>query len=84
MNNRKVGLIAIIIILLSFISCNNDKVEFTEKDNHVIDSIYKLKRKELKGRIDTLCDSVYQVEYPLYIDSIKKIRKKEILDLIGK
>ena len=66
-----------------FISCENDKQTFTEKEYKVIDSLYNLKINEYKDTLDTMCDSVYQKVYPQYVDSIKVIRKREILDLIG-
>ena len=77
--------IAIILISIAFFtSCDNVKKEFSEKERNVIDSIYRIKKKKLKIKLDSLCDSVYKTDYPILIDSIKKIRKEEILDLIEK
>jgi len=82
--NKTLTILVTLMFFVLFSSCNNVKKDFTEKERMVIDSVYRIKKKELKGRLDSLCDSVYQAEYPVYVDSIKKIRKKEILDLIGK
>lgn len=82
--NKTLTILVALMFFVLFSSCNNVKKDFTEKERMVIDSVYRIKKKELKGRLDSLCDSVYQAEYPVYVDSIKEIRKKEILDLIGK
>ena len=66
-----------------FISCQNDKKTFTEKEYKVIDSLYNIRINSYADTLETMCDSVYQKVYPQYVDSIKVIRKREILDLIG-
>ncbi len=70
--------------LFQFSSCTDDNSSLTEKESNAIDSLYNLRKKEIKSRLDTICDSVYQTEFPNIVDSIKAIRKKEILDLLGK
>lgn len=82
-SNIKYILILFAIITILFSSCNEDKKIFTDDEFKTIDSLYNLRKKEIKTRLDTICDSVYNAEYPIMVDSIKSIRKKEILDLIG-
>jgi len=72
----------LLFIILSSNSCREEKKSFTSNEYQIIDSLYKIKKKAIKTKLDSLCDSVYNSEYLILIDSIKIIRKKEILDLI--
>ncbi len=71
-----------LFIATIFFSCQEDKKSFTQEENKIIDSLYRIKIKELRPRLDTICDSVYNLKFPVYVDSIKEIRQKEIIDLI--
>ena len=71
------------ITIFLFSSCNSDNKAFTEKEYDIIDSLYNIRKKEYKKTLDSLCDSVYKAEFPIMIDSIKIVRKREILDLIS-
>ncbi len=75
-------LISLICITVS--SCTNDKRIFTRDEFNAIDSLYKLELANNKGKLDSLCDSLYQVNYSRMVDSIKVVRKREILDLLKK
>ena len=82
--NRLIPFFSFVLFMtFLFISCENDKNSFTEKEYKVIDSLYNLRINSYADTLDTMCDSVYQKVYPQYVDSIKVIRKREILDLIG-
>ncbi len=83
--NKKILLWIIYICFLGFFcfSCGESNKAFTTEEYKIIDSLYRVKLKESKGKMDSLCDSVYNAEFPVMVDSIKQVRKKEILDLIG-
>jgi len=74
----------LLIVFISSLSCTDNKNSYTEEEYKIIDSIYYVRKKEYKTKLDTLCDSIYNKNFPVMVDSIKKIRKKEILDLIKK
>ncbi len=74
----------IFLFLIVFISCQGEKNTFTEEENKIIDSLYRIRVKELGPRLDSVCDSVYNLKFPIYVDSIKQVRQKEIIDLIQK
>ena len=63
-------------------SCGKTDKAFSEDEKKIIDSLYRVKLNKSKSKLDSICDSVYQAQFPIFIDSIKKLRKKEILDLI--
>ncbi len=73
-----------LILFITVLSCTNDKRIFTRDEFNAIDSLYKLELANNKGKLDSLCDSLYQVNYSRMVDSIKVVRKKEILDLLKK
>ena len=76
-----------IFIVLSgffYFSCGDSNKTFTDEENKIIDSLYRVRLKESKAKLDSICDSVYNAEFPVMVDSIKKIRKKEVLDLIAR
>jgi hypothetical protein len=85
MNRKPLFLIIFIVLsgLFSF-SCEESNKTFTDEENKIIDSLYRVKLKESKTKMDSICDSVYNAEFPVMVDSIKKIRKKEVLDLIAR
>ena len=76
--------LAILTGIFHFSSCNDGDNTLTIKENNIVDSLYKIQKKELKNKLDTICDSVYNAQFPVFVDSIKAIRKKEILDLMEK
>ncbi len=67
-----------------FSSCDENDNVLSEKESNIVDSLYRIKKKELKSKLDTICDSVYNAQFPIFVDSIKAVRKKEILDLMEK
>ena len=71
-----------LFIAVIFFSCQGDEKTFTREENKIIDSLYRIKIKELRPKLDTVCDSVYDLTFPVFVDSIKKVRQKEIIDLI--
>ena len=79
---NKLMFVFLLIDIIFLTSCGDDQKSFTSEEYKIIDSIYRIKKKEYKTTLDTLCDSVYNAEYPIMVDSIKVVRKKEILDLI--
>ena len=83
MNNRpKLWIIFIFVLSFFSVSCEQSNKTFSEEETRIIDSLYRVKVKESKARMNSICDSVYNAEFPVMVDSIKKVRKKEILDLI--
>ena len=83
MNRRSLFWMFFVFILSFFsFSCGESNKTFTEEENKIIDSLYRVRLKGSKAKMDSLCDSVYNAEFPIMVDSIKKVRKKEILDLI--
>ena len=83
MNNRSgLWIIFVFILTLFSISCEQSNKSFSEEETKIIDSLYRVRVKESKAKMDSICDSVYNAEFPVMVDSIKKVRKKEILDLI--
>ncbi len=84
MKSSNIFLVFILLSIYSFSSCTKEKNVLTDKEIKIVDSLYRLKKKEIKSKLDTICDSVYNAQFPIYVDSIKAVRKKEILDLIQK
>ncbi len=84
MKSSNIFLVFILLSIYSFSSCTKKKNVLTDKEIKIVDSLYRLKKKEIKSKLDTICDSVYNAQFPIYVDSIKAVRKKEILDLIQK
>ncbi len=82
--SRKLVFCTTFICLLSIVlfSCGKNKKAFTDEEKKIVDSLYRIKMKDSKAKLDSVCDSVYNAEFPVMVDSIKKVRKKEILDLI--
>jgi len=74
--------IYILVFFAFLLSCGDDKNSFTEEELKTVDSIFIIRKKELTPVLDSLCDSIYKKEFELMVDSIKEVRKKEILDLI--
>ncbi len=74
----------ILLVFITILSCTNDKRIFTRDELNAIDSLYKLELANNKEKLDSLCDSLYQVNYSKMVDSIKVIRRREILDLLNK
>ena len=82
MKSSNIFLVFILLSIYSFSSCTKEKNVLTDKEIKIVDSLYRLKKKEIKSKLDTICDSVYNAQFPIYVDSIKAVRKKEILDLM--
>ena len=85
--SKPILLLTSLVVLTSvfhFSSCTDNDNSLTEKETSIIDSLYKIRKKEMKGKLDTICDSVYNAQFPIFVDSIKAVRKKEILDLMDK
>lgn len=79
---KTVFFILIFLILISFNGCSNEENNLTDEEFRVADSLFRIREPELQTKLDSVCDSVYKVQYPKMVDSIKKIRMKEISDLI--
>ena len=63
-------------------SCVKTNKTFSDEERKIIDSLYSVKLSKSKTKLDSICDSIYKSEFPVLVDSIKAVRKKEILDLI--
>ncbi len=75
----------LVLFVLSFVtSCVNDNKIFSRDELELIDSLYKLELSTNKEKLDSVCDSIYQSNYVKMVDSIKEVRKREILDLLKK
>jgi hypothetical protein len=72
----------IFLIFISFYGCSNEENNLTDEEFRVADSLFRIREPELQTKLDSVCDSVYKIKYPKMVDSIKKIRMKEISDLI--
>lgn len=79
---KAVLFVLIILFFISILACSNEENNLTDEEFRVADSLFRIKEPELQSKLDSVCDSVYKAQYPKMVDSIKKIRMKEISDLI--
>lgn len=79
---KTVFFVLLFLFLISFIACSNEENSLTDEEFRVADSLFRIREPELQTKLDSVCDSVYKAQYPKMVDSIKKIRMKEISDLI--
>jgi len=79
---KAVLFVLIILFFISILACSNEENNLTDEEFRVADSLFRIKEPELQSKLDSVCDSVYKEQYPKMVDSIKKIRMKEISDLI--
>ncbi|MEZ4907617.1 MAG: hypothetical protein R2771_08280 [Saprospiraceae bacterium] len=81
----KCKILSIIITSLFFIitSCDSNHTELDNEERKMADSLYKVRAKENVSYLDSICDSVYNAEYPTMVDSIRILRMKEIDALIS-
>jgi len=79
---KAVLFVLIILFFISILACSNEENNLTDEEFKVADSLFRIKEPELQSKLDSVCDSVYKAQYPKMVDSIKKIRMKEISDLI--
>ena len=72
-------LVLFAFILFSLGACTEPPPPMlTSKDRNIVDSLSKLKAKELKPFYDSLCDATFDQEVEKAIDSIMRVRLVEI------
>lgn len=74
--------ILLLFTIIILFSCENSQRQLTDQELMMVDSIFQIKSRDQDKLLDSLCDSVHNVNYPIMVDSIKKVRQKEIMDLI--
>lgn len=70
------------VFLLTFLSCGKEsKVQMSQKERSIADSIYLKKRVEIDSLVDSLCSQRYDSIYKEMYDSILEERLKTIRKL---
>lgn len=80
MKNRSLFLLTFICLL--FIACTAPEHSFSAEELKIIDSLYTIEKDTVELIMAEECDSMYLEVYETIVDSIKTVRKREILDII--
>ena len=77
-------LCSLIVLLISFSSCEEPPYELGPSDYKMLDTLVRKEIVLMKGDLDSLCELRYDNLVANAKDSIMKIRKQEIKDKLGK
>jgi len=81
---RSLKIILSIVLIYVFSSCEPIQHSFSAEELKLIDSLYKDTRDSAEVEMKIKCDSIYFAKFDSTVDSLTKIREKEILDIISK
>lgn len=71
------------IVLLGVMACQPIEPSFSSEELRVVDSLYQLRKDTVELEMKERCDSIFLEVYDDMVDSLKALRKKEIMDIIG-
>lgn len=69
--------------ILAMVSCQPAEHSFTTEELKLIDSLYQIKKDTVEIQMKAECDSVFLEVFNEVVDSLKEVRRKEIMDIIG-
>jgi len=74
-----------LLFVLIFMSCSAPapEVKLSSTDYKNIDSLLKVKKRELNVEIDSICKVINKVEYEKAVDSIAELREKDIKEILN-
>ena len=81
---RSLKIILSIVFLYVFSACEPIQHSFSAEELKLIDSLYKETRDSVESEMKIECDSMFISKFDSTVDSLIKIREKEILDIISK
>jgi len=64
-------------------SCEPAEHNFTAEELKLVDSLYNSQKDSIVALMKEKCDSLFLENYDAIVDSMKEVRKREILDIIG-
>lgn len=64
-------------------SCEPAEHNFTAEELKLVDSLYNTQKDSVEALMKEQCDSIFIEVYDGIVDSMKEVRRKEILDIIG-
>ena len=70
--------IMVLIAALAFYACGETQAPLDADTRIKIDSTILAQTTKARQEIDSLCKAAEQTQLPMLVDSIKKVRKKEI------
>lgn len=71
-----------ILICVSFLSCGDyAAMEQAETNRRTADSFFLVHKDSLSKQLESFCDSVYEKQYDIAIDSIREEQLEKILEL---
>jgi len=65
-------------------ACEPLEHSFSAEELKLIDSIYQVSKDTVEVEMKEICDSIFVASFDATVDSLTKIREKEIFDIISK